>query len=123
MYDRSSLWVSDVLAAKATVINNQNTEAPRVILDLPIPGGFVIKRESLDRAVTKGTIAKYQVTPRSAIVYLRGLRPGAKLELDYRLQATMPVKVTVPAPNAYEYYNPDRKGRGESESITVRPKA
>ena len=79
-----------------------------VILDLPIPAGFAVDPEDLEKLVADGSgIAKYQLTPRSAIVYLRQLSPDEPLVLHYRLRATMPVKITVPPARAYEYYDPD----------------
>ena len=111
-YDRQRLNVDETVTAVATVTNNLTETAPMVILDLPIPGGFTIEPGELDELAGSGKIAKYQLTARQAIVYLRGLERGAQLELRYRLRATMPVKVTVPAAQAYEYYNPDHRGRG-----------
>ena len=90
-----------------------------VILDLPIPGGFEIERGELDELKGSNRIAKYQITPRKAIVYLRGLAPGDKLELRYRLRATMPVKVAVPPAQAYEYYNPDHRATGSGSNLEV----
>ncbi len=122
-YDDSELEVGDVLSAKATVLNNQDDEAPMVILDLPVPAGFTVNRDAFDRAVKQNIISKYQVTPRSTIVYLRGLKPGTPLELEYQLQATMPVKITAPAPKVYEYYNPDTNGSGQTQRLIVLPRA
>jgi hypothetical protein len=86
---------------------------------LPIPAGFTIATEDLAKLVNSGSIAKYQVTPRTAIVYLRGLEPGKPLQLKYRLQAAMPVKVTVPSARAYEYYNIDKQGTSRTTRLTV----
>ena len=83
-----------------------------VILNLPIPGGFVIDPGELDELVGSQKIAKYQITARQAIVYLRRLDPGHSLEFRYRLRATMPVKVTVPDAQVYEYYDPGKRGKG-----------
>jgi hypothetical protein len=60
------------------------TTAPMVILDLPIPGGFAIDSEDLAKLVKEEKIAKFQVTARQAIVYLRGLEPGKPLKLACR---------------------------------------
>ena len=65
------------MTAVATVVNNRPESAPMVILDLPIPAGFAIDADDLSAAVKAGTIAKFQLTPRAAIVYLRDLKPGA----------------------------------------------
>jgi hypothetical protein len=90
-----------------------------VVLDLPIPGGFTMVAEDLAKLVEAKTIAKYQVNARTAVVYLRGLEPGKALEMRYRLRGTMPVKVTVPAGRAYQYYDPDKQGRSAPAQLAV----
>ena len=99
--------------------NQMQQTAPMVLLDLPIPPGFAIDADDLAALVTRGTIAKYQLNPRSAIVYLRSLEPDKSLTLQYHLGATMPVKVTVPAAKAYEYYDTDKQGRSKTTRLTV----
>ncbi len=111
-YDRQRLNVDDTVTAVATVTNNMSEPAPMVIVDLPIPGGFAIDPGELDELVGSQKIARYQITARQAIVYLRQLSPGEKLALRYRLRATMPVKVAVPDARVYEYYDPDKKASG-----------
>ena len=121
-YDRTTLAVDDILTATATVVNRRPEAAPMVILDLPIPAGFVIEPDDLAAAVKAQTVAKYQVTPRAAIVYLRNLEPDRSLILRYRLRAAMPVKLTIPAARAYEYYDPSRQGMSPAFSLTVTAK-
>ena len=118
-YDRTNLQVSDTVTATATVINQRPTPAPMVILDLPIPAGFSLAAADLERLVTAGTIAKFQLNARSAVIYLLELKPGVPLELQYHLQATMPVRLTVPPARAYEYYNPDTKGTSQPTQLEV----
>ena len=120
-YDRTTLAVDEFVTAKATVENRGPSVAPMVILDLPIPGGFSVEADDLAGLVAKGLLARYQVTPRSAIVYLRSLEPGKPLVLTYRLRATMPVKLAVPPARAYEYYDPERSGSSAAASLTVMP--
>jgi hypothetical protein len=119
-YDRTELEVGSTLKAKATVTNRMPTAAPMVILDLPIPGGFALESEDLAAMVKAEKIAKFQVTARQAIVYLRGLEPGKPLQLGYRLKATMPVKVTAAQARVYEYYDPDKQGRSAGARLTVK---
>lgn len=83
-----------------------------VILDLPVPGGFAVNAADFEELVESRKIARYQVTARKVIVYLRQLEADESLELPYRLRATMPVNVQVPAAEAYEYYDPARRGEG-----------
>jgi alpha-2-macroglobulin-like protein len=116
-YDRTRLAVEETIAAVATVRNGMDRAAPMILVDLSIPGGFALERGELDELVGEGKIARYQLTPRQAIVYLRSLAPGETLELPYRLRATMRVQVQAPAAQVYEYYNPEN--RAESESVEL----
>jgi uncharacterized protein YfaS (alpha-2-macroglobulin family) len=116
-YDRERLTVDETVTAVATVTNHMDQAAPMVILDLPIPGGFAIEPGELAELVGSRKIARFQITARQAIVYLRELAPGATLELRYRLRATMPVKVRVPDAQAYEYYDPDNRGTGGATQL------
>jgi hypothetical protein len=119
-YDKTALSVQDVVNATATVENHMRETAPMVILDLPIPAGFAVEGDDFARMVEAGTIARYQVTASSAIVYLRELTPAKPLVLRYHLRATMPVRVAVPPARAYEYYNPDnRTASGSSQFIVA----
>ena len=119
VYDKTALVVDDRVKATATVTNRTTVAAPMVILDLPIPAGFVVEAEDLETLRSSGKIAKYQVTPRSAIIYLRMLDPSEPLELTYYLRATMPVKITAPPARAYEYYNPDCQAMTAPTPMTV----
>jgi uncharacterized protein YfaS (alpha-2-macroglobulin family) len=123
VYDKTKLSVNDVVTATATVTNAMSVEAPMVILDLPIPAGFRMETDGLRDMVAQGQIAKFQQNARSTVVYLRSLKPGETLTLTYELQATMPVKLTVPAPVAYEYYNPTNRGTGKPLELVVNPLA
>jgi uncharacterized protein YfaS (alpha-2-macroglobulin family) len=118
-YDKTDLSVNDAVSVTARVLNNTKEAAPMVILDLPIPAGFAMLSEDLENLVGAGTIAKYQMTPRSAVVYLRQLSPAEPLVLHYRLRATMPVKITVPPARAYEYYDPDKQVLSTVAYLTV----
>jgi hypothetical protein len=119
-YDRDELKVGDTITATATVVNHMKQVAPMVILDLPIPAGFSIDAEDLTKLVKAETIAKYQLSARQAVVYLRGLEPGKPLKLEYHLKATMPVKLTVPPGQVYEYYDTDKRGRSEPARMIVK---
>jgi uncharacterized protein YfaS (alpha-2-macroglobulin family) len=111
--------VDQNITAVATAVNNRSEPAPMVILDLPIPAGFALDADDLTAAVKAGTLARFQLTPRSVITYLRDLPPGAPVALRYHLRATMPVKLTVPAAHAYEYYDPARQGFSATARLTV----
>jgi hypothetical protein len=115
--------VDATITATATVTNNRPDPAPMVILDLPVPAGFTLDADDFAALVQSGTIAKFQLTARSAILYLRDLKPSAPLTLRYHLHATMPVKLTVPPAQAYEYYAPTRQGSSPPVRLTVTAKS
>jgi hypothetical protein len=90
------------------------------MLDLPLPAGFAIERDAFDAAVKAGRAAKYELTPRSVIVYLRRLEPNERWTLQYRLRPTLPVRSSAGAPVVYEYYNPSRRSTGSAERFVVK---
>jgi hypothetical protein len=122
-YNRNAVAVDETVTAVVSVVNNRPEPAPMVILDLPIPAGFAIEADDLATLVKASSIAKFQLTARSAIVYLRGLEPRAPLRLRYRLRATMPVKLTVPSARVYEYYDPTQEGSSSTVNLTVSSKS
>jgi uncharacterized protein YfaS (alpha-2-macroglobulin family) len=120
-YDRNTLRVGEEIRATATLRTTGDAALPMVMLDLPIPPGFEARRSDFDAMVIAGSIARYEVTPRSVVVYFTALRPGGGLTLQYAMRATMPVVVHADGPIAYEYYNPQRKAYGPTARIRVDP--
>jgi hypothetical protein len=121
-YDRPEVVVGDMVTATAKVANRAATTAPMVVLELPTPAGFAAVAEDFAKLVEAGTVAKFQVGPRSTMVYLRGLESAKPLALTYRLRSLMPVKVTAAAGHAYEYYDTDRQAHSASVQLIVTPR-
>ena len=90
-----------------------------VLVDLPIPPGFDVDSSAIARLVAAGKVEKFQMTPRSIIVYLRSLSPASELEIAYSLRATVIAKVASPPAVAYEYYAPERRARSAGWELTV----
>jgi uncharacterized protein YfaS (alpha-2-macroglobulin family) len=120
-YDRQKLQLGEVVTATATVSNHTGKPAPMVMLDLPVPGGFAVGADSLQKLVKAGTIGRYQVRPRQVLVYLRNLQPEKPLELTYQLRPTMPVNTLTPPARVYEYYDPQKQGRQPGVRFQVTP--
>jgi hypothetical protein len=116
-YDRNRVEVGETLQATATIANRGKAAAPMLIAELAIPAGFVVETADLTRQVAAKRIAKSQLTPRHAVVYLRSLRPNQKITIDYSLRATMPAKVTSPPSVIYEYYSPDRSAQSSPGEV------
>ncbi len=122
-YDKTELFTGDTVTATARIVSHMPAAVPMVILDLPIPPGFAVNAAEWNNLRNEGTIAKYDLTPRSVIVYLRGLETGKPLSIKYRLDATMPVNITTPPAKVYEYYDPDNRNSTQPTRIQVRPRA
>ncbi|MBM4070510.1 MAG: hypothetical protein FJ271_16375 [Planctomycetes bacterium] len=109
-YDRDKLTVGETLQAKVRLENRAKASSPMVLAELPIPAGCTVLADDFAALVENGKIAKFQVQPRSVHVYLRELPPDQPLELAYKLRASIPGKIAVPAARVFEYYDPDRQG-------------
>lgn len=120
-YDRTKLQVGEQITARARVVNTMPQTAPMVMVDLPIPAGFAPVTDDFVTLQELGTIAKYQMTGRSVLVYLRGLDPKKPLTLTYKLRATMPVDVAVPPARVWEYYDTDKQGQSEATRMKAVP--
>ena len=118
-FDRTSLRLDDSVTATAVIQNRSAATVPMLLLELPIPAGFALDRSDFEKLVRADQIAKFQQTPRTMIVYLRGLEAGGRFTLNYRLVATQPVRVTTPAAVAFEYYAPENRSSSQPTTLTV----
>ena len=120
-YDRASLKVGETVKATATLEAKGPSAAPMVVVELPIPPGFAVERDDLSRLLDDGRAAKFQTSPSGVVLYLRELSPSKPMTFPYRLRATMPATMAVPAAKAYEYYTPDRSGTSRPAQLIVNP--
>src|SRR5262249_40032182 len=118
-YDRTELRIDETVKATAKVVNNLPEKSAMVMLDLPLPAGFILDASDFTALVQSGRIARFQVLDRNVLVYLRELEARKPLELSYHLRASMAVKINAPGARAYEYYDPDREGRSVGARFTV----
>jgi uncharacterized protein YfaS (alpha-2-macroglobulin family) len=121
-YDRDRLRAGESLRATAKVTNQQPQLAPMVMLDLPIPPGFAVETDDLEKLVNDRRIDRYQLTPRQIIVYLRSLEPNMSLTLTYRLRSGVAAALTLPPGRVYEYYNPAKEGKSAGTRLIVTPR-
>ena len=118
-YDRRELDQYQTVLARASVRNQGEAMLPMVVLDLPIPPGFAVDPDDFQQLVDREQIAKFQITPRSVIVYLRGIDVDAEIQIAYSLRATLPVVTTTEPAVAYEYYTPEHRAESERARLTV----
>ena len=86
-YDRTEVSVRDDIRATATVSNRLKERSPMVMVELPVPAGFVLDPGGLAQRVEQGKIARYEVDSRKVTIYTLGLDAGESLTLSYALQA------------------------------------
>jgi type II secretory pathway pseudopilin PulG/anti-sigma factor RsiW len=118
-YDRRELKAGESVTARASVSNRRAESVPMVMAELAIPPGFTLEDGDLAKLVEDEKAAKFQQTGRSALLYLRSLKPGQTLRFNYRLRATMPGTVTAAPGVAYEYYDPDRVARTDAVRFNI----
>jgi len=107
-YDRTTLAVQDTVTVDVRLVLNAPGTPEMVLVDLGVPPGFAVRTEDLQALVAQGVIDRFELAGRQIILYLTDLHPGQELRLRYRLQASYPLRLQVPASHAYDYYNPDR---------------
>jgi uncharacterized protein YfaS (alpha-2-macroglobulin family) len=118
-FDKTSLRIGDTTLATAVVGNHSQSSLPMVLIDLPIPAGFEADRAGWSQLVAEGRIEKFQITPRSVIVYVRSLGSNQSLSISYRLRATISEDLSAPAAVVWEYYQPELSARSAVAQITV----
>ncbi len=72
--------------------------------------------------MAQGLIERFELTGRQIIVYLTDLPQNQPLSFQYRLRANHPLRVQVPASQAYDYYSPDRRGEQRPLQVVVEGK-
>ena len=118
-FDKTNMNLGESTVATAVVQNSGESPLSMVMVDLPIPAGFEPESAGFSQLARAGRVDKYQITPRTVIVYLRSLGAGQSLAIPYRLRPTMPVEITTSAAVAWEYYQPERTSPSATSRLTV----
>ena len=138
-YDRTELTVDETVAATATTLLNPALTPPdmaswsanTVIIELGVPPGFEVRREDLERIVsrfetapddpTATRIERFDLTEGRILLYVTNLTSRDPLSFTYRLRAKFPVVAQTPASHAYAPHNPDVMGKAPPQTLTVIP--
>ncbi len=128
-YDRTTLAVDDTVQVQVTVALNEPGTVDWALVDLGTPPGFTVLTEELQARINHdldlpedypgGRVKKFETTGRQVLVYLQNLPYEEPLTFTYQLRARFPVKAQVPASQAYDYYNSDKRGEEQPILITV----
>lgn len=84
---------------------------------VPVPPGFRADPASLEALVRARKIARFEDQGSELHLYLRELRPGARVLLPYKLEAAVECRVTQRAAQAYAYYSPEVRGASAAGTI------
>lgn len=118
-YDKSNLFVNDVVKASVTLKNNEAVTQNMVLVTLGIAPGFAVNTDDLQPYLANGTISKFETTGRQLILYLTALAPNATQTFEYGLQATLPVTAVDGGAEAHLYYQPEKKTRAAAQGMKV----
>jgi len=118
-YDRTTLRADDMLRSSVTITNNTKASMKMVMIDLGIPPGFTLMTSDLDVLVGK-KFKKYSATSRQVIIYIDTLKPGERLQFDYRMKAKYPLRAKSPESRTYQYYNPEVNDVSRPVTIEVK---
>jgi hypothetical protein len=105
-YDRTALAVNDEVTVDVDARLNEPGVVKMALIDLGVPPGFTVVTEDLSRLVEQGIIARYELTGRQVIIYLKDFAYEAPLHFTFRLRARFPMRAQTPPSSAYDYYNP-----------------
>jgi hypothetical protein len=118
-YDKTSLFLNDTVTATVNLSNSSAQTQNMVLVTLGIPPGFQVLTEDLDAYKQQNVLSQYEITGKQLILYLTTLSPSSTLPLQYRLQATMPVKAADGGAEAHLYYEPTQRTVAAATTLEV----
>ncbi len=121
-YENPELSVDDLLTCRVEVAYHRRGTAKMTMVDLGIPPGFAVQRDSFEQLKQRGLIEKYQIAGRQVILYLRNLESGKPFRFTYQLLARFPVAVKTPRSRTYQYYEPDVLDVAQPVRLVVKKK-
>ncbi len=116
-YDRTTLFVDETATCTVTVRNNTPSVQNMVLLTMGIPPGFAVLTEDLGQYMASGILSNFETTGNQLTLYVRQLAAGTTQAFNYRVRATMPVRVADGGAQVYPYYEPDQRSDAESTTI------
>jgi hypothetical protein len=118
-YDRSRVEMGELLGVEAEVELLGDNGAGTLLVELGLPPGFTPLAEELKALVASGAIQRYEVTPRSILLYVTDAEAGEVYTFRYALQAQYPLDVQAPGSRVYDYYAPDQGAGDPPQRVIV----
>ncbi|MBI5368515.1 MAG: hypothetical protein HZA54_15880, partial [Planctomycetes bacterium] len=103
--------VGEIVRAEIQLSTSGPEATGMVVVTAQVPVGFEIEPSGLETYSGAGTVEKYEIGQGQVTFYVREVRPGYLVWINYRLRARHAARVRVPAAEAYEFYAPERRVR------------
>ncbi|WP_437581534.1 MG2 domain-containing protein [Sorangium sp. So ce887] len=118
-YDKTSLYVNDIVTASLNVRNTTSSAQSMVLVTVGLPPGFQLLTEDLQQYIAAGLLSKFEITGKQLILYVKEIPAGGAASFDYRLQATMPVRAEDGGAEVHPYYQPEQQSFSEAQLLQV----
>jgi uncharacterized protein YfaS (alpha-2-macroglobulin family) len=118
-YNRDRLKMNDSLRCSVRVTQPGLAPLHMVVVELPLPPGFVANPSAFDRLVGSGIFARYDMALDRVVLYIRNTVPKKDIRFSYELRALRPLRVQVPPSCVYEYYQPQNRAETLACEIVV----
>src|SRR5262249_37775182 len=119
-YDKTSLFVNDMVKATLTVHNTTASTENMILVTAGLPPGFEVLTDDLQPYLADKTLSKFELTGKELILYVSSLGPNATSTFSYRLRASMPVKATDGGAEAHLYYQPEQRVHGAATLVEAK---
>lgn len=108
-------------AIMKVTLRNPSTEIIALpTLEVPVPPGFRVDQDFLDRAKKRGQIRRYEDLGTVLNIYLEQLAGSGTRTIPYGLIAEAECRVTQHAVTGYAYYSPGLRGNSDTTILQVR---
>ena len=118
-FEHNEYNVNDVINQKISIRNNIGNSIKNIMVEVQIPQGCTLIKDTLEKAVTRGEIEKYEFNYGKVFIYLRDLKKNGSELIDLEYRALYPVDIKGGAVRVYDYYNPETVEYIKPEKITV----
>ncbi|KYF78840.1 alpha-2-macroglobulin [Sorangium cellulosum] len=118
-YDKTSLYVNDIVTASVSVKNTTDAAQNMVLVTVGLPPGFQVLTEDLQAYIDAGQLSRFEITGKQLILYVKEIAASGVAGFNYRLQATMPVKAEDGGAEAHPYYQPEQQSFAGAQTLEV----
>ncbi len=99
--------------------NEDERASGMLLVDVGVPTGFTVLRDSLTTLLEAGQIKRFEVAGRKVILYFESMAGPASATVQFQIKASFPVRALTPDSAAYRYYAPEVRDEVKGPEITV----